>query len=142
MFASREKMCQLIEQISHSDTRTEAMKVIIQYIYSALCIAKTAPASILNNAADQRDLKFPGQLTWRNGQLSFKEREASYIDSVNKIISGSLLGSEGNDAQFSVPLVDKKDVQGHRIGTITMENHRMRKIIDGSGQLIDISIVN
>ena len=109
MFASREKMCQLIEQISHSDTRTEAMKIIIQYIPCIMNCKKMLLIEGISNAQ--------GNLLGGMDKLSFKEREASFIESKNKIISGSLLGSEGNDAQFLVPLVDKKDAKGHQIGT-------------------------
>ena len=131
---AEKEMCQLIEQISHSDTRTESMKIIIQYIPCIMHCKNMLPIKGISNAQ--------GNLLGGMDKLSFKEREASYIESMNKIISESLLGSEGNDAQFSVPLVDKKDVQGHQIGTITMENYCMQKIIDGLDQLIDISIVN
>ena len=62
--------------------------------------------------------------------------------SVNTIVSGALLGSEGNDAQFKVPVLTKTGVQGQQIRTISMENYRVRKIIDVLKKLVDISIVD
>ena len=38
---------------------------------------------------------------------SLKDREEAYVEQVNKIINAKLLGSEGNKAQFGVPLVNK-----------------------------------
>ena len=58
---------------------------------------------------------------------TWKEREEAYLEKVNKIVSSSLLGSDGNDAQFKVPVFTKTGTQGLQIGTISMENYRTRK---------------
>ena len=123
-------MCQLIEQISYSETRTEATKTIMQYIPCIMHCENCAGIKFLTMLLIEGISNSQGNLLGGIDKLSFKGREASYIKNVNKIISESLLDSESNDAQLSVPLVDKKDVQGHQIGTISMENYCMQKIID------------
>ena len=56
---------------------------------------------------------------------------------MNDIVSTSLLGPDRNDTQLKVPAVFKKiGVQGKQFGKNSMENYRMRKIIDGSDALI------
>ena len=51
-----------------------------------------------------------------------------------------ILGSEGNLAQYSIPVEKKKGVSMVSKGTITMENYRVQKIRDKLDFLIDKSI--
>ena len=74
--------------------------------------------------------------------MSLKEREDIDIEKLNRIVSGELLGSAGNEAQWKVPVVSNNGVQGRQICTISIENYRGRKIMDGLEQLIDMSIVD
>ena len=56
-------------------------------------------------------------------------------------MSGKFLGSYGNEAQWSLPVEKQTNGDGsQKIGTINMENYKVRKCINDLDELIDISI--
>ena len=56
-----------------------------------------------------------------NGTVS--ARENSYIKDVEQVLNTSVLGSEGNLAQYKVPIDKKKGESVQQIGTVNMENY-------------------
>ena len=70
------------------------------------------------------------------------KREDIYIAKVQKLVCGSILGSYGNEAQWSLPVEKQRNAEdgGRKIGTINMENYKVRKVIESIDSLIDISI--
>ena len=71
---------------------------------------------------------------------TIKKREESYVEKVSNIICDEILGSQGNRAQWSVPIEKEKGAQTQHIGTINMENYRIRSIIENLKQIVLISI--
>ena len=136
------EMRQLIEQIQNTDTRAEAMERIIQYVPCIMHCENRISIKILTMLLIEGLSNSQGNKLGYCPQLSRKKREDIYIEKVNKIVSGDLLGSAGNEAQWKVPVVSNNGVQGKQIGTVSIENYRGRKIMDGLEQLIEISIVD
>ena len=61
-----------------------------------------------------------------------REREDMFVKEIEKQIRGSILGSYENEAQWSIPL-EKQTSSGEgnrKIGTINMENYKVRKYIE------------
>ena len=65
--------------------------------------------------------------------------EEIYITSVDNLLSNSVLGSQGNYVQYKIP-TEKKRGEPTKIGTLTMENYWMRKVIDSLDNLIEKSV--
>lgn len=61
-----------------------------------------------------------------------------YIDDVERIINQSILGSEDDPCHWCVPY----DTTEKKLGPITMDNTRVRKIVDSLEMLIDITVVD
>ena len=62
--------------------------------------------------------------------------------SSQKSLNNEVLGSEGNEAQYKIPTEKQKGESTRRIGTIKMENYRMRKIINKLDKTIEMSVAN
>ena len=65
--------------------------------------------------------------------------EDIYITSVENLLSHSVLGSQGNYAQYKIPK-EKKRGEPTKIGTVSMENYQMHKVIDSLDNLIEKSV--
>ena len=75
---------------------------------------------------------------------SLKAREDLYVKEIEKEMRSSILGSYGSEAQWSLPL-EKRTVEGEQIseiGTISMENYKVRKCINNIDNIIDLSITD
>ena len=70
-------------------------------------------------------------------------REDLYIKEVEQIIRGNILDSYGNKAQWSLPVEKQTNGEGtKKVGTINMENYKVRKLIEMIDSIIDISVVD
>ena len=81
----------------------------------------------IEGLSNYQDCKFPelAEVT------SEAKREDIYIEKVQKLVRGSILGSYGNEAQWSLPVEKQRNAEdgGRKIGTINMENYKVRKVI-------------
>jgi len=59
---------------------------------------------------------------------------------VNQCMRTRILGSESKPVNWKVPLDDDKKNGGKQVGTLTLDNVRMRKVIESLDMLIDICI--
>ena len=109
-------MVQLIEQISHSETQTAAMIQIMRYIPCIMHCENHVEIKMLTMLLIEGLSNAQGNLlVCEEAGTSLKDREEAYVERVNKIINAKLLGSEGNEAQFGVPLVKKLVCKGSRL---------------------------
>ena len=53
-----------------------------------------------------------------------------------------VLGSEENEAKYKIPIEKQKGETTTKIGTIKIENYRMRKIINDLDQIIEKLVVD
>ena len=65
-----------------------------------------------------------------------------YESEIENILNNEVLGSKGNEAQYKIPIEKQKDETTTKIGTIKMENYRMRRIINELDQIIEKSVVD
>ena len=74
-------------------------------------------------------------------QTSSKSREEEFCAAVNNVINNSILGSGFNKWQFNVP-IESSPAQGvgNVIGTILLENTKVRSLIDNIEQLIAVCL--
>ena len=74
-------------------------------------------------------------------QASVKAREHAFCASVNSIINNTILGSGFNKWQFSVPIeVSKTLGVGNIIGTISIENTKVRELVDNIDLLLTVCL--
>ena len=64
------------------------------------------------------------------------------MSEIENILNNEVLGSEGNEAQYKIPIEKQKGETKTKIGTIKMENYRMRRIINELDQIIEKSVVD
>ena len=58
------------------------------------------------------------------------QHKKAYLSEIENILNNEVLGSEGNEAQYKIPIEKQKGETTTKIGTIKLENYRMRKIIN------------
>ena len=145
MFDCRKNMEELIGQISEAKTREEAMKRIMTFVPCIMhCESrvgiKLLTMILIEGLSNYQGAKFPEVSEMR----SKVEREATYISKVENIVSTQILGAFGSEAQWSMPVEKQSNSEEgtRKVGTINMENYKVRKIVDNLDKLIDISIVD
>jgi len=67
---------------------------------------------------------------------SAKERINAYREQIEQIMNHEVLGDDDGPAQWSVPMHDN----GKTVGTITLDNNRIRLVLENFERLIAISI--
>ena len=70
------------------------------------------------------------------------QRKKAYLSEIENILNNEVLGSEGNEAQYKIPIEKQKGETTTKNGTIKMENYRMRRIINELDQIIEKSVVD
>ena len=77
-------------------------------------------------------------LIFTDNEASLSERLKAFLDSIEGFCNTEVFGSDDNPAQWQCPF-DGNDKQ---IGTICLDNNRMRALVDELRALIDICIVD
>ena len=140
---AEKKMSNLIGQITESKTREEAMKRIMTFVPCIMHCENRVGIKIMTMLFIEGLSNYQGaKFDDLNDVRSKVERENLYIEKVQKVVRGSILGSIGNEAQWTLPVEKEKNNNDgtRKIGTINMENYKVRKCIDNIDQLIDFSI--
>ena len=142
---AEKNMEELIGQISEAKTREEAMKRIMTFVpcimhYKSRVGIKLLTMILIEGLSNYQGAKFPEVSEMR----SEVEREATYISKVENIVSTQILGAFGSEAQWSMPVEKQSNYEDGRrkVGTINMDNYKVRNIVGNLDKLIDISIVD
>ena len=142
---AEKNMDELVAQISESTTRAEAIERIMAFVPCIMHCENRVGLKILTMILIEGLSNYQGKkFDHLNNINSLKAREELYVKNIEKEMRSSILGSYGSEAQWSLPL-EKRTVEGERvseIGTISMENYKVRKCIDNIDNIIDLSITD
>jgi hypothetical protein len=140
--AAEMSMNKLISRISQAKTREEAMERIMTFVPCIMHCENRVGIKILTMIFIEGLSNYQGAKFADLDDISNLKREEIYINKVEKIVRGSILGSYGSEAQWSLPVEKQKNTEDNcrKIGTISMENYKVRKCINQIDQLIQISI--
>ena len=144
---AEQQMDELIEQISQSTTRAEAIERIMQFVPCIMHAENRMGIKILTMIFIDGLSNYQGALFSSIDYEKYntrKKREELYVNRIQKIIRGEILGSYGSEAQWALPS-ESRTVEGEsvlQIGTINMENYKVRKCIQKIDKLIDLSVEN
>ena len=141
---SEEEMTRLVGQLNQAETRADAMEKIMQYVPCILHAENRIGIKIFTMFLQEALSNAQGDLInmgWDENS-NLKQREQMFIEYVEKEVCNNMLGSDGNVAQWKVPVVSKKGQQAQEIGIINMENYHMRSIIEQLDSLIDKCITS
>ena len=136
------EMDELIQFIGEESTRSEVMSRILRYVPCILHCENRCGIKIFETLLMEGLSNAQGELLPDHSDDTIGKRETTYIASVETHLNTSALGSEGNIAQYQVPLEKKKGQATKNIGVVNMENYRMRNVIDELDHIIDISVVD
>ena len=137
------RMDELMKLICESSTRKEAMARIITFVPCIMHCENRVGIKLLTMLLIEGLSNFQGaNFAHLASTRSQKEREQLFVESIEKEISGNILGSYGNEAQWNLPVERRSngDDSSLFIGTINMENYKVRKIIDNIENIIETCI--
>ena len=125
-------MDKLIGQIGKAKTREQAMIHIMMFVPCIMhcenCVGiKFLTMLFIEGLSNFQGAKFPHLADVRG-----EKEEKMFVKDVEKQMRGEILGSYGNEAQWSMPL-EKQTSSGEgnrKIGTINMENYKVRKCME------------
>ena len=125
-------MNKLISRISQAKTREEAMERIMTFVPCIMHCENRVGIKILTMIFIEGLSNYQGAKFADLDDISNLKREEIYINKVEKIVRGSILGSYGSEAQWSLPVEKQKNTEDNcrKIGTISMENYKVRKCIN------------
>ena len=139
------EMSELIEFIDEEGMRSDIMKHMLRYVPCVMHCENRCGIKIKEMLLVEGISNAQGDLISidENGEHdTVSKQENAYINNVQKYLNNEVLGSEGNKAQYKIPTEKRKGESTRRIGTIKMENYRMRKIINKLDKTIKMSVAN
>lgn len=139
---AEKQMVELIDFISQEGSRSEVMSRIMRYVPCIMHVENRCGIKMFEMVLSEGLSNAQGGLIYLNGDNdTITKQQETYISEIEKHMNEKVLGSEGNIAQYRLP-VEKATGEPTKIGTVKMENYQMRRVIDNLDDIIDISVTD